>query len=85
MEEHTLPLSETDPDVYTHEHSCGGHEDVHVHGPDCGHEAAPHGDPVAQWEDIGLKHGFSVQPNMPEMNIVDSDVIGQVSRPTSGI
>ena len=42
--EHTLAVSDVNPAVCTPHHNCGGHEKGHVHGPDCGHEAVPHGD-----------------------------------------
>ncbi|MGB1130281.1 MAG: hypothetical protein ACPG4K_09525 [Haloferula sp.] len=43
VEEHSIPVSETNPDG-----CCGNsqHQDGHVHGPGCGHEAVPHGDHV---------------------------------------
>ncbi|MCU0777878.1 MAG: hypothetical protein MUF86_09475 [Akkermansiaceae bacterium] len=45
VEEHTLEVSAKNPD------GCASvnhltHNDHHVHGPDCGHEAVPHGDHV---------------------------------------
>src|SRR5438874_6683273 len=42
--EHTLAVGGTNPAPCTKTHNCGGHEKGHVHGPGCGHEAAPHGD-----------------------------------------
>ncbi len=41
-DEHRLEVNETNPD------QCLPikHEDAHVHGPGCGHEAVPHGDHV---------------------------------------
>ncbi|MCH9813637.1 MAG: hypothetical protein K0U47_06795 [Epsilonproteobacteria bacterium] len=41
-DEHTLEVNETNPD-HCQPVSC---EEGHVHGPDCGHEAVPHGDHV---------------------------------------
>ncbi|OSI15250.1 hypothetical protein [Neisseria dumasiana] len=39
-DEHSLDVNETNPDGCRPVHDCAGH----VHGPDCGHEAVPHGD-----------------------------------------
>lgn len=44
VEEHTVEVDETHPDTCTPEHGCGGHDQAHAHGPDCGHDAVPHGD-----------------------------------------
>ena len=44
VSEHTLPIDAANPDACTPAHDCGGHEKGHQHGPDCGHEAVPHGD-----------------------------------------
>jgi hypothetical protein len=44
VEEHTLPVDGTNPAACTPSHNCGGHDRAHVHGPNCGHEAVPHGD-----------------------------------------
>jgi hypothetical protein len=40
----------------TPEHICEGHEPGHVHGPDCGHEAVPHGDHIDYLVDNHLHH-----------------------------
>ncbi|WP_371879532.1 hypothetical protein [Nannocystis punicea] len=45
-DEHRLAASTANPSECTPEHRCGGHADGHVHGPDCGHPAVPHGDHV---------------------------------------
>ncbi|MES3629613.1 MAG: hypothetical protein PPP56_05545 [Longimonas sp.] len=42
VEEHTIPVSETNPDG--HNPIENAHKHDHVHGPDCEHEAVPHGD-----------------------------------------
>ena len=44
VDEHVLAITATNPDSCTPEHHCQGHDSNHVHGPDCGHEAVPHGD-----------------------------------------
>lgn len=44
VEEHVLEVNDTNPARCTPDHHCEGHEKGHVHGPDCGHEAVPHGD-----------------------------------------
>jgi len=45
VEEHVLPVTATNPDGCT-SHHCSGHAADHVHGPNCGHEAVPHGDHI---------------------------------------
>lgn len=44
IHEHALEVNATNPERCTPDHQCDGHEPGHVHGPDCGHEAVPHGD-----------------------------------------
>ncbi len=46
IEEHKLSVGGTNPNACTPNHHCGGHPDGHVHGPNCGHPAVPHGDHV---------------------------------------
>jgi hypothetical protein len=41
---HVFDVSHGNPDAFTSDHRCGGHEPGHVHGPGGGHEAVPHGD-----------------------------------------
>jgi hypothetical protein len=41
--EHTLAVTAENPDGCV-THSCDAHDAKHQHGPDCGHEAVPHGD-----------------------------------------
>lgn len=52
VEEHRLDVDETNPD------QCRpvAHQDGHVHGPGCGHEAVPHGDHVDYIVDGRLHH-----------------------------
>lgn len=42
--DHVIAVSDRNPDRCTGGHPCGGHESEHVHGPNCGHPAVPHGD-----------------------------------------
>ena len=46
VDEHTLEVSATNPADCTNGHPCDGQDAAHTHGPDCGHEAVPHGDHV---------------------------------------
>ena len=43
-------------DLLTTTFDCGGHAADHVHGPGCGHEVVPHGDPVDDLVDGHLHH-----------------------------
>ena len=45
-EEHVIEVTETNPDRCSPEHRARGHELTHQHGPNCGHEAVPHGDHI---------------------------------------
>ena len=46
IDEHTIELSDKNPNVCTPQHSCGAHDKSHQHGASCGHEAVPHGDHI---------------------------------------
>src|SRR5262245_53883685 len=46
VDEHTLAVDATNPNACTPNHACGSHDAAHVHGPNCGHPAVPHGDHV---------------------------------------
>lgn len=46
VDEHVLGVNGANPASCTPGHACGGHDQKHVHGPNCGHEAVPHGDHV---------------------------------------
>src|SRR3954452_7331675 len=46
VERHALAVSETNPHDCKTDHDCAEHDTDHQHGPDCGHEAVPHGDHV---------------------------------------
>ena len=54
--EHTLAVSSTNPADCTSGHKCSAHSADHVHGPNCGHEAVPHGDHVDYLVDGHLHH-----------------------------
>jgi len=56
VDEHQLAVSATNPADCTPDHSCGAHDADHAHGPDCGHEAVPHGDHVDYLVDGHLHH-----------------------------
>lgn len=43
VEYHELPIGPSNPDACGGGHVCGAHAAGHVHGPECGHEAVPHG------------------------------------------
>ena len=45
VEEHAIAVTDANPDACA-PHSCGCHDDGHVHGPGCGHEAVPHGNHI---------------------------------------
>jgi hypothetical protein len=46
VDEHSVPVDDTNPARCTPEHNCGKHPKMHQHGKNCGHEAVPHGDHV---------------------------------------
>lgn len=46
VDEHVLEVTDSNPDNCEGGHDCSGHDANHVHGPDCGHEAIPHGDHI---------------------------------------
>jgi hypothetical protein len=56
VEEHAIPISATNPSVCTGGKGVGGHDPAHVHGPNCGHEAIPHGDHIDYLVDGRLHH-----------------------------
>ncbi|MBW3625682.1 MAG: hypothetical protein KY468_19995 [Armatimonadetes bacterium] len=56
VDEHALPVSAANPADCTPNHNCARHDGAHVHGPDCGHEAVPHGDHVDYLVDGHLHH-----------------------------
>ncbi|MCF8998616.1 hypothetical protein [Acinetobacter nectaris] len=55
-EEHKISVDGKNPAECTQGHECSGHEKGHVHGPDCGHEAVPHGDHIDYLVDGHLHH-----------------------------
>lgn len=54
VDEHIVAVGAGNPDVHTE--PTLGHEDGHVHGPDCGHDAVPHGDHTDYLVDGRLHH-----------------------------
>lgn len=46
IDEHVIEVSAANPDGCHPIKDHAGHDDGHVHGPGCGHEAVPHGDHV---------------------------------------
>ena len=54
--EHSIPISQSNPDACTPAHQCGSHDAQHVHGPGCGHQAVPHGDHTDYLVDGHLHH-----------------------------
>ena len=56
VDEHTIEVSDANPERCTPDHDCGAHEKGHVHGPGCGHEAVPHGDHVCYLVNGHLHH-----------------------------
>lgn len=56
VEEHALAVDQTNPANCTPTHECGAHTKDHIHGPDCGHPAVPHGDHVDYLVDGHLHH-----------------------------
>lgn len=56
FDEHDLPVNAANPNACTPNHTCAGHAAEHVHGPDCGHEAVPHGGHVDYLVDGHLHH-----------------------------
>lgn len=56
VEEHVVEVTDANPSACTPDHKCGGHDASHVHGPNCGHEAVPHGDHVDYLVDGHLHH-----------------------------
>lgn len=44
IDEHQLDVNAQNPADCTNGHDCNGHDAAHTHGPECGHEAVPHGD-----------------------------------------
>lgn len=56
VDEHVLEGGGANPVHCTPEHACDGHDDGHVHGAGCGHEAVPHVDHVDYLVDGHLHH-----------------------------
>lgn len=56
VEEHTLEVNARNPDECTSGQTISGHEPNHLHGPECGHEAVPHGEHVDYLVEGRLHH-----------------------------
>ncbi|MFO1477904.1 MAG: hypothetical protein U1F98_14815 [Verrucomicrobiota bacterium] len=54
VDEHVIAVDAAHPDGCTH--GAAGHPTNHVHGPDCGHPAVPHGDHVDYLVEGRLHH-----------------------------
>lgn len=54
--DHVIEVDAEHPDRCTKDHALGGHPKGHVHGPNCGHEAVPHGDHIDYLVDGHLHH-----------------------------
>ena len=46
IDEHILSVTDQNPFICTPSHFCGGHDKLHIHGPNCGHEAIPHAEHI---------------------------------------
>jgi hypothetical protein len=55
-EQHVVAVSDANPDRCDPKHHAAGHEAAHRHGPDCGHEAVPHGNHIDYLVDGRLHH-----------------------------
>ena len=55
VEDHVLPVTAENPEGCPADGACQ-HDDGHVHGPGCGHEAVPHGDHVDYLVEGRLHH-----------------------------
>lgn len=56
IDEHVVGITATNPENCTPGHLCAGHSQTHTHGPDCGHEAVPHGSHIDYLVDGHLHH-----------------------------
>ena len=54
--EHKIEVTKKNPATCTGGHQCSGHGASHVHGPNCGPEAVPHGDHIDYLVDGHLHH-----------------------------
>ena len=53
---HVVEVDAVHPNRCTGNHEIGGHNKNHIHGPNCGHEAVPHGDHIDYLVDGHLHH-----------------------------
>jgi hypothetical protein len=56
VDEHSIGVSDQNPHGCRGGHDCDAHADGHQHGPECGHEAVPHGDHADYLVDGHLHH-----------------------------
>uniref|UniRef100_Q01UD2 Threonine dehydratase n=1 Tax=Solibacter usitatus (strain Ellin6076) TaxID=234267 RepID=Q01UD2_SOLUE len=56
VDDHRIEVTSANPEKCTQGHKCSGHEKSHAHGPNCGHEAVPHGNHVDYLVDGHLHH-----------------------------
>src|SRR5262245_28686245 len=56
IEEHVIAINSKNPGACTPDHGCEGHDEEHMHGPRCGHDAVPHGDHVDYLVEGHLHH-----------------------------
>ncbi len=56
VHDHVIAVDDEHPNGSTGAHAAAGHEDHHVHGPECGHDAVPHGGHVDYLVDGRLHH-----------------------------
>jgi hypothetical protein len=54
VDEHVIEVDKAHPDRCTH--GAKGHDATHVHGPNCGHQAVPHGNHLDYLVDGHLHH-----------------------------
>ena len=72
VDEHTLEVTDTNPERCTAGHDCAGHDVDHIHGLGCGHEAVPHGDHIDYIVDGHLHHPHDGHcDNHGQVNIVN--------------
>src|SRR6516164_6697016 len=46
VDDHRIEVNSVNPEKCTPDRKCSGHEKTHIHGPNCGLEAVPHGNHV---------------------------------------
>ena len=56
VDEHVVEIATQNPDRCTRDQPAKGHDTAHQHGPNCGHEAVPHGNHLDYLVDGRLHH-----------------------------